>query len=212
MFDKLPPFVHVAARFLARARRIIAREFVLIQRDSKHQTIAIFVFAGVCALTFGLALHGMQRAEARLSSRVVAYYALRDFAPGETIDVTSVFARRIPMIALAPSTLTSSPASLVTRQHVAKGDVFSTTNTHTDPQIHLPHGWRLVMVVPVIPMPNLAPGSRIDIVVNAEVVAARVLVDDVIDDGRQVLVAVPAEHAAVVATLAVAGEISLISS
>ena len=212
MFDKLPPFVHVAARLLARARRIIAREFVLIQRDSKHQTIAIFVFAGVCALTFGLALHGMQRAEARLSSRVVAYYALRDFAPGETIDVTSVFARRIPMIALAPSTLTSSPASLVTRQHVAKGDVFSTTNTHTDPQIHLPHGWRLVMVVPVIPMPNLAPGSRIDIVVNAEVVAARVLVDDVIDDGRQVLVAVPAEHAAVVATLAVAGEISLISS
>ena len=212
MFDKLPPFVHVAARLLARGRRIVAREFVLIQRDSKHQTIAIFLFAGICALTFGVALHGMQRAEARLSSRVVAYYAMRDFAPGEVIDASAVFARHIPMIALAPSTLTSSPASLVTRQHVAKGDVFSTTNVHTDPQLHVPPGWRLVMVVPVIPMPNLAPGSKVDIVVNAEVVAARVLVDDVIDKGRQVLVAVPAEHAAVVATLAVAGEISLISS
>ena len=212
MFDKLPPFVHVAARLLARARRIIAREFVLIQRDSKHQTIAILMFAGTCALTFGLVLHGMQRAEARLSSRVVVYYALRNFAPGEVIDTASVLAQRIPQIAVAPSTLTNTPASLIARQHVAKGDVFNSTNVHTDPQLHVPPGWRLVMVVPVIPMPNLAPGSKVDIVVNAEVVTARVLVTDVIDDGRQVLVAVPAEHAAEVATLAVASEISLISS
>ena len=212
MFDKLPPFVHVAARLLARARRIIAREFVLIQRDSKHQTIAILVFAGTCALTFGLVLHGMQRAEARLSSRVVVYYALRNFAPGEVIDTASVLAQRIPQIAVAPSTLTNTPASLIARQHVAKGDVFNSTNVHTDPQLHVPPGWRLVMVVPVIPMPNLAPGSKVDIVVNAEVVTARVLVTDVIDNGRQVLVAVPAEHAAEVATLAVASEISLISS
>ena len=212
MFDKLPPFVHVAARFLARARRIVARELILVQRDSRNQTIAISLLAGTCALTFGLALHGMHRAESRLGARTVAYYALRDFAPGEVIDAASVFVRRIPSIALAPSTLKSTPASLVARQHVAKGDVFNTTNVHTEPQVHVPPGWRLVMVVPVIAMPNLAPGSNVDIVVDAEVIAARVFVADTIDDGRQVLVAVPAEHAAVVATLAVTGEVSLISS
>ena len=212
MFDKMPPFVHVAARLLTRARRIIAREFIIIQRDSRHQNIAIAVLAGTCALTFGLALHGMQRAESRLGARTVAYFALRDFAPGEVIDAASVFTKSIPNVARVPSTLTNNPASLVARQHVAKGDVFSTTNVHTDPQLHMPPGWRLVMVVPVVAMPNLVPGSNVDIVVNAEVVAARVLVADTIDGGRQVLVAVPAEYAPLVATLAVTGEVSLISS
>ncbi|MFM8867238.1 MAG: hypothetical protein ACKOFZ_03005 [Ilumatobacteraceae bacterium] len=212
MFDKLPPFVHLAARFLARARRVVGRELIVIQRDSRHQTIAIALLAGTCALAFGLALHGMQRAETRLGSRTVAYFALRDFAPGEVIDAASVITRRIPSIAIAPSTLTSTPVALVARQHVTKGDVFNTTNVHTDPRLHLPPGWRLVMVVPVIARPNLAPGSNVDIVVDADVVAARVFVADTIDEGRQVLVAVPAEHAALVATLAVTGEVSLISS
>jgi len=67
-------------------------------------------------------------------------------------------------------------------------------------------------VVPAVAMPILAPGSRVDIVVNADVIVARVLVAETIDEGAQVLVAVPAEHAALVATLAVTGEVSLISS
>ena len=69
-----------------------------------------------------------------------------------------------------------------------------------------------MMVVPALPMPNLMPGSIVDIVVNAEVVASRVRVDDTIDDGRQVLVAVPPEQAAQVATLAVTGQVSLITN
>jgi len=212
MFDKLPPFVHVAARLLARSRRLIARELVLVQRDSRHQTVAIAVLAGLCALIFALTLHAMNRAEARLGERVTAYFAMRDFAPGEEIDSASVLARRVPRLGLPPSTLTKSPASFVTRQHVAKGDVFNGTNVKFDPLTHVPPGWRLVMVVPAVAMPNLAPGSRVDIVVNADVIVARVLVAETIDEGAQVLVAVPAEHAALVATLAVTGEVSLISS
>ena len=212
MFDKLPPFVHVAARLLARIRRLIARELVVIQRDSRHQTVAISLLAGISALLFALTLHGMNRAEARLGERVTAYFALRDFAPGEAIDATSVIARRVPRIGLSPSSLIDSPVSLVTRQHVAKGDAFTSTNVNFDEHTHVPPGWRLVMVVPAVSMPNLAPGSRVDIIVNAEVVVAGVLVAETIDKGSQVLVAVPAQHAALVATLAVTGEVSLISS
>ncbi len=212
MFDKLPPFVHVAARLLARTRRFIAHELVILQRDSRHQTVAILTLAGISALTFALTLHGMNRAEARLGNRVTAYFALRDFAPGEPIDPASVIARRVPSIALSPSTLSESPVSFVTRQHVAKGDVFNSTNVSFDEHTHVPAGWRLVMVVPAIAMPNLAPGSKVDIVADANVIVARVLVAETIDNGSQVLVAVPAEHAALVATLAVTGEVSLISS
>lgn len=212
MLDKLPPFVHVAARLLARARRLIAHELVVIQRDSRHQTIAISALAGICALTFALTLHGMNRAEARLGDRVTAYFAMRDFAPGEMIDAASVFSRHVPRVGLSPSSLINSPISLAARQHIAKGDVFNSTNVNFEPLTHVPPGWRLVMVLPAVAMPNLAPGSKVDIVVNAEVIVARVFVAETIDDGTQVLVAVPAEHAALVATLAVTGEVSLISS
>ena len=212
MFEKLPPFVHVAARLLARTRRLVARELIVIQRDSRHQTIAVAALAGICALTFALALHGMNRAEARLGSRVTTYFAMREFAPGETIDAASVISRQVPRVGLSPSSLIDSPVSLVTRQHVAKGDVFNSTNVNFEPLTHVPPGWRLVMVLPAVAMPNLAPGSKVDIVMNADVIVARVLVAETIDKGSQVLVAVPAERAALVATLAVTGEVSLISS
>jgi len=212
MFDRLPPAIHVAARLVARLRVLARREWITLQRNPVHQRVATAFLTAVSALAFGLSLHGMQSAEAQLGERTTVYVAVRNIAPGEPIDVTSVRTRHVPALALAPSTLRRPPTSLVARQHIAAGDMLSTTNVRTSPNVHLPRGWRLVMVVPVLPMPNLMPGSIVDIVVNAEVVAARVRVDDTIDRGRQVLVAVPPEHAAVVATLAVTGQVSLISN
>lgn len=211
MFDRLPPFIHVAARMMSRLRRLAEREWITLQRDPLHQRIAIIALSSVTALTFGLTLYAMNSATERLGKHEVAYVATREIVPGEPLDSTSFVARQLPALALAPSTLHSLPSSPVARQHIAVGDVLNTTNLRSA-HVHIPRGWQLVMVVPVLPMPNLMPGSIVDIVVDAEVVASRVRVDETIDDGRQVLVAVPPERAAQVATLAVTDQVSLITN
>lgn len=211
MFDRLPPFIHVAARMVARLRRLAEREWITLQRDPLHQRIATVALSSVMALTFGLTLHAMNSATERLGAHEVAYVAVRELAPGDTLDATAFVTRHLPTLALAPSTLHSLPTSPVARQHIAVGDLLTSSNVRTT-HVHVPRGWQLVMVVPALPMPNLMPGSIVDIVVDAEVVASRVRVDDTIDDGRQVLVAVPPEQAAQVATLAVTGQVSLITN
>jgi hypothetical protein len=211
MFGRLPPFIHVAARTVARLRKCAQREWITLQRDPLHQRIAIITLSSVMALTFGLTLHAMNSATERLGAHEVVYVAVREIAPGDVLDSRSFATRHLPALAVAPSTLHSLPSSPVARQHIAVGDVLNTTNVRSA-HVHVPRGWQLVMVVPALPMPNLMPGSIVDIVVNAEVVAARVRVDDTIDDGRQVLVAVPPDQAAQVATLAVTGQVSLITN
>lgn len=172
--------------------------------------VAIALLASVCAITFGTSLVRMNRAEDRLGVRVVVYTATRPIAPGETIDSAIIASVLVPQVGLAPSTLTVPPTSLVARQHIATGDLLNTTNVRITSSFHVPRGWRLVMVVPAVAMPNLAPGSVVDIVADAEVVAAGALVEEIIDEGRQVLVAVPADFAPLVATLTVTGEVSLV--
>ena len=211
MFDRLPPFIHVAARMVARLRRLAEREWITLQRDPLHQRIVIIILSSVTALTFGLTLHAMNSATERLGEHEVAYVATREVAPGESLDSSTFVVRQLPALALAPSTLHSLPSSPVARQHIAVGDLLTTSNVRTT-HVHVPRGWQLVMVVPALPMPHLMPGSIVDIVVDAEVVASRVRVDDTMDDGRQVLVAVPPEQAALVATLAVTGQVSLITN
>ena len=97
-------------------------------------------------------------------------------------------------------------------------ELLTTTNTgtSTSTQLQLPIGFRSVAIVPPAALPPMQVGDHVDIIANGVVLAADALVLSLIENTpgviSGVIVAVPAELSAAVASAAAIGDATLVVS
>jgi hypothetical protein len=130
--------------------------------------------------------------------------------------------RTLPRSAVAPTVLHVAQLGLVAQQPISTGELLTTTNTGTSAtqQLQLPAGFRSVAVVPPAALPPMQVGDHVDIIANGTVLAADALVlslmqnttSAVIGEIVGVIVAVPAELSAAVASAAAIGDATLVVS
>jgi hypothetical protein len=122
--------------------------------------------------------------------------------------------RSLPRSAVAPTALHNLQTGLVAQQSISIGELLTTTNTgtSTSKQLQLPIGFRSVAIVPPAALPPMQVGDHVDIIANGVVLAADALVLSLIENTPGVIVAVPAELSAAVASAAAIGDATLVVS
>jgi hypothetical protein len=106
----------------------------------------------------------------------------------------------------------------VAQQSISIGELLTTTNTGmtASTQLQLPIGLRSVAIVPPAALPPMRVGDHVDIIANGVVLAADALVLSLMENTTGevigVIVAVPAELSAAVASAAAIGDATLVVS
>lgn len=156
----------------------------------------------------------MQSATRSLGATVVVLVASHNIEPGDAITSQLFITRTFVRSAVAPTALHAVQIGLVAQQRISVGELLTSTNigTSTSTQIQLPVGFRSVAIVPPAALPPMHVGDHVDIIANGVVLAADALVLSLIENTSGVIVAVPAEVAAVVASAAAIGDATLVVS
>ena len=223
MINKLvPPSLH---RFLTaitpvitRVREIGAANYLALCRNNRRRQQAIAGLACCAALTFFITLSRMQSATASLGSTTPVLIALSNIEPGDIITTQLFSMRTLPRSAVTPTALHDLQTGLVAQQSISIGELLTTTNTGTSAsqQLQLPIGFRSVAIVPPAALPPMQVGDHVDIIANGIVLAADVLVLSLMQNTTSevigVIVAVPAELSAAVASAAAIGDATLVVS
>ena len=219
MINKLvPPSLH---RFLTaitpvitRVREIGAANYLALCRNNRRRQQAIAGLACCAALTFFITLSRMQSATASLGLTTPVLIATSSIKPGDIITTQLFSLRTLPRSAVTPTALHDLQTGLVAQQSISIGELLTTTNTgtSTSKQLQLPVGFRSVAIVPPAALPPMQVGDHVDIIANGIVLAADALVLSLIEDTIGVIVAVPAELSAAVASAAAIGDATLVVS
>ena len=156
----------------------------------------------------------MQSATASLGLTTPVLIATSSIKPGDIITTQLFNLRTLPRAAVAPTALHDLQTGLVAQQSISIGELLTTTNTgaSTSKQLQLPVGFRSVAIVPPAALPPMQVGDHVDIIANGIVLAADALVLSLIEDTIGVIVAVPAELSAAVASAAAIGDATLVVS
>ena len=223
MINKLvPPSLH---RFLTaitpvitRVREIGAANYLALCRNNRRRQQAIAGLACCAALTFFITLSRMQSATASLGSTTPVLIALSNIEPGDIITTQLFSMRTLPRSAVTATALHDLQTGLVAQQSISIGELLTTTNTGTSnsKQLQLPVGFRSVAIVPPAALPPMQVGDHVDIIANGIVLAADALVLSLMENTNSevvgVIVAVPAELSAAVASAAAIGDATLVVS
>jgi Flp pilus assembly protein CpaB len=194
-----------------------ANYLALCQNNRRRQQ----VIAGlVCcaALTFFITLSRMQSATRSLGLTTPVLIATRSIKQGDIITAQLFSLRTLPRAAVAPTALHDLQFGLVAQQSISIGELLTTTNTgtSTSKQLQLPTGFRSVAIVPPAALPPMQVGDHVDIIANGVVLAADALVLSLMENTTGevigVIVAVPAELSAAVASAAAIGDATLVVS
>jgi Flp pilus assembly protein CpaB len=190
-----------------------ANYLALCQNNRRRQQ----VIAGlVCcaALTFFITLSRMQSATASLGLTTPVLIASSNIEPGDMITTQLFSLRSLPRSAVAPTALHDLQTGLVAQQSISIGELLTTTNTgtSTSKELQLPIGFRSVAIVPPAALPPMEVGDHVDIIANGVVLAADALVLSLIENTPGVIVAVPADLSAAVASAAAIGDATLVVS
>ena len=165
----------------------------------------------------------MQSATKSLGATVVVLVASHNIGPGDAITSQLFITRTFVRSAVAPTALHDVQIGLVAQQSISIGELLTTTNTgtSTSKQLQLPIGFRSVAIVPPAALPPMQVGDHVDIIANGVVLAADALVLSLIENTAGagagvivigVIVAVPAEFSAAVASAAAIGDATLVVS
>ena len=223
MINKLvPPSLH---RFLTaitpvitRVREIGAANYLALCRNNRRRQQAIAGLACCAALTFFITLSRMQSATASLGLTTPVLIASSNIEPGDIITTQLFSLRTLPRSAVTPTALHDLQTGLVAQQSISIGELLTTTNTgtSTSKQLQLPVGFRSVAIVPPAALPPMQVGDHVDIIANGIVLAADALVLSLMENTNSevvgVIVAVPAELSAAVASAAAIGDATLVVS
>ena len=191
-------------------------------RNNRRRQQVIAVLACCAGLTYFVTLSRMQSATSSLGSTTTVLIATSSIKPGDIITDQLFSLRTLPRSAVAPTALHIAQLGLVAQQPISTGELLTTTNTGTSAtqQLQLPAGFRSVAVVPPAALPPMQVGDHVDIIANGTVLAADALVlslmqnttSAVIGEIVGVIVAVPAELSAAVASAAAIGDATLVVS
>lgn len=203
---------------IARIRDWCATHYLALCRNNRRRQQVITGLVCCSSLTFFVTISRMQSATRSLGATVVVLVASRNIEPGDAITSQLFITRTFVRSAVAPTALHEVQNGLVAQQHISVGELLTSTNigASTSTQIQLPVGFRSVAIVPPAALPPMHVGDHVDIIANGVVLAADALVLSLIENTpgviSGVIVAVPAELAAAVASAAAIGDATLVVS
>ena len=202
------------APVIVRIREISAVNYLALCRNNRRRQQVIAVLVCCAGLTFFVTLRRMQSATASLGLTTPVLIATSSIKPGDIITTQLFNLRTLPRAAVAPTALHDLQTGLVAQQSISIGELLTTTNTgaSTSKQLQLPVGFRSVAIVPPAALPPMQVGDHVDIIANGIVLAADALVLSLIENTPGVIVAVPAELSAAVASAAAIGDATLVVS
>jgi hypothetical protein len=202
------------APVIVRIREIAAANYLALCRNNRRRQQVIAGLMCCAALTFFITLSRMQSATASLGLTTSVLIATSNIEPGDIITTQLFSLRTLPRSAVAPTALHDLQTGLVAQQSISIGELLTTTNTgaSASEQLQLPVGFRSVAIVPPAALPPMQVGDHVDIIANGIVLAADALVLSLIEDTIGVIVAVPAELSAAVASAAAIGDATLVVS
>jgi hypothetical protein len=223
MNNKLvPASLHKLLRTIApaitRFREMSAANYLAMCRNNRRRQQVIAVLMSCAGLTFFVTLSRMQSATASLGLTTPVLIATSSIEPGDTITTQLFSLRTLPRSAVAPTALHDLQIGLVAQQSISIGELLTTTNTGmtASTQLQLPIGFRSVAIVPPAALPPMQVGDHVDIIANGVVLAADALVLSLMENTTGevigVIVAVPAELSAAVASAAAIGDATLVVS
>jgi len=203
---------------IARIRDWCATNYLALCRNNRRRQQVIAGLVCCAALTFFVTISRMQSATKSLGATVVVLVASHNIGPGDAITSQLFITRTFVRSAVAPTALHDVQIGLVAQQSISIGELLTTTNTgtSTSKQLQLPIGFRSVAIVPPAALPPMQVGDHVDIIANGVVLAADALVLSLIENTTGVItgviVAVPAELSAAVASAAAIGDATLVVS
>ena len=227
MNNKLVPaslhkLLGVIAPVIVRIRELSAANYLALCRNNRRRQQVIAGLVCCAALTFFVTMSRMQSATSSLGSTTPVLIATRSIEPGDIITTQLFSLRTLPRSAVAPTALHDVQIGLVAQQSISIGELLTTTNTgtSTSKQLQLPTGFRSVAIVPPAALPPMQVGDHVDIIANGIVLAADALVLSLMENTTGsangavlgVVVAVPAELSAAVASAAAIGDATLVVS
>ena len=219
MNNKLVPaslqkLLGVIAPVIVRIREIGAASYLALCRNNRRQQQVTASLVCCAALTFFITLSRMQSATTSLGLTTPVLIASSNIEPGDIITSQLFSLRTLPRSAVTPTALHDLQNGLVAQQSISIGELLTTTNTgtSTSKQLQLPTGFRSVAIVPPAALPPMQVGDHVDIIANGVVLAADALVLGLIEDTIGVIVAVPADLSAAVASAAAIGDATLVVS
>ena len=202
------------APVIVRIREISAVNYLALCRNNRRRQQAIAGLVCFAALMFFITLSRMQSATDSLGLTTPVLIATSSIKPGDIITTQLFILRTLPRSAVTPTALHDLQTGLVAQQSISIGELLTTTNTgtSTSKQLQLPIGFRSVAIVPPAALPPMQVGDHVDIIANGVVLAADALVLGLIEDTIGVIVAVPADLSAAVASAAAIGDATLVVS
>jgi hypothetical protein len=223
MNNKLVPaslhkLLGAVAPFIARIREISAVNYLALCRNNRRRQQAIAGLVCFAALMFFITLSRMQSATDSLGLTTPVLIASSNIEPGDIITTQLFILRTLPRSAVTPTALHNLQTGLVAQQSISIGELLTTTNTgtSTSKQLQLPVGFRSVAIVPPAALPPMQVGDHVDIIANGLVIAADALVLSLMENTNSevvgVIVAVPAELSAAVASAAAIGDATMVVS
>ena len=195
-----------------------AANYLALCRNNRRRQQVIAVLMSCAGLTFFVTLSRMQSATASLGLTTPVLIATSIIEPGDIITTQLFSLRTLPRSAVAPTALHDLQIGLVAQQPISIGELLTTTNTGmtASTQLQLPIGFRSVAIVPPAALPPMQVGDHVDIIANGVVLAADALVLSLMKNTTGevigVIVAVPAELSATVASAAAIGDATLVVS
>ena len=223
MNNKLVPaslhkLLGAVAPVIVRIREISAVNYLALCRNNRRRQQAIAGLVCFAALMFFITLSRMQSATDSLGLTTPVLIATSSIKPGDIITTQLFSLRTLPRSAVTPTALHDLQTGLVAQQSISIGELLTTTNTgtSTSKQLQLPVGFRSVAIVPPAALPPMQVGDHVDIIANGIVLAADALVLSLMENTNSeivgVIVAVPAELSAAVASAAAIGDATMVVS
>ena len=208
---------------IVRIREMGATNYLALCRNNRRQHQVIAGLVCCAALTFFITLSGMQSATTSLGLTTPVLIASSNIEPGDIITTQLFSLRTLPRSAVTPTALHDLQTGLVAQQSISIGELLTTTNTgmNASTQLQLPAGFRSVAIVPPAALPPMQVGDHVDIIANGIVLAADALVLSLMENTTGtvtgvivigVIVAVPAELSAAVASAAAIGDATMVVS
>lgn len=199
----------------------LRRQYSKLCRDHGLQHRVIAICAGVAAVVFFINVIQLQSQKQQIAAHYIVYVATRDIAPGELVTPSLVRQLPVPALLVAASVIVKLPAIAYAQQKIGSGEMITTINVADSPMIIsiVPAGWRTIAITPPTALPPMSAGDYVDVIANGVVLVANAVVISATGESTsltnmafttQVVIAVPADFAPIVATAAALGDATLV--
>lgn len=212
----------------------LGMQYAKLCRDQTKQRQVVVALALFAAVVFFVNVTRLQSQRERLTATTNALVATRSIGAGESISANATAAFALPSSIFVPNAISIFPQPAFAQRDISPGDLITSSNVAAQPAAVslVPVGWRTVSITPQTALPPMNPGDHVDVIANNSVLVADAIVvsitaanyptgDATIGGGTtsaartitlasHVVIAIPADAAATVATAAALGDATLV--